>query len=176
MGFALVLSSQKFLYIYTNEIQSDLKSDWKTLTCIVDFELIAMNVPQNNPQQCYDDCFQAACSDRLYYLESSCHILDSKTSGHLDSAKSLLWQDLKARWMIQCDRHQVQWKQGNLREDQETKIVFFFSDVWVCATVSHDKSKQAKVMVAFKCQRTFPRNPIQKIKVFQFWNVSSLSE
>ena len=37
-----------------------------------------------------------------------------------------------------------------------------------CATVSHDKSKQAKVMVAFMCQRTFPWNPIQKIKVLQF--------
>ena len=42
--------------------------------------------------------FQAPCSNRLYYLESSCHILDSKTSGILDSAISLfwfLWQDLK---------------------------------------------------------------------------------
>ena len=29
---------------------------------------------------------QAPCSNRLYYLESSCHILDSKTSGLLDSA------------------------------------------------------------------------------------------
>ena len=60
MGWALVLNSQKFLYIYTNEIQSGLKSDWKTLTCIFDFELIAMNVPQNNPQQGYDDCFSSS--------------------------------------------------------------------------------------------------------------------
>ena len=42
--------------------------------------------------------FQAPCSNRLYYLESSCHILGSKTSRLLDSAISLLWylwQDLK---------------------------------------------------------------------------------
>ena len=90
MGWTLVLNSQKFLYIYTNEVQSDLKTDWKThrwfWTCLrtisnnammIVFKLLALIV---------------------YIILSHPVILDSKTSWLLDSAISLLrflWQDVK---------------------------------------------------------------------------------